>query len=64
VAENPNTEELRIEQAERAAEEREAAEGASTDEDTATHRRRAEKAAYLQEKLGERAQSERAPDDD
>lgn len=60
--EDPTTEELRVEQEQRAADEREAAKDAPTEEDTETHRRRAEKAAYLQEKLEERARSERAPE--
>jgi len=57
--EDPKTEELRVEQAQREDAERGAEEEAPTEEDTATHARRADKAAYLREKLEERAESER-----
>lgn len=57
--EDPKTEELRVEQAQREHVERESEQEAPGDEDTATHRRRADKAAYLREKLEERAESER-----
>lgn len=53
------TQELRIEQRERARRERELAESEPTDEGTAAHERRADKAAYLEEKLAERERSER-----
>ena len=59
IDEDPTTEELRIEQAEREQAERESEAEAPTEEDTETHRRRADKAAYLREKLEERAESER-----
>jgi hypothetical protein len=56
--EDPETRELRIEEAERERAEREHADGAelSTEEHTAL--RRADKHAYLREKLEERARSE------
>jgi len=53
------TDELHRRQAEREDAEREYAEADETDEGTATHERRADKAAYLREKLEERAESER-----
>ena len=59
TAEDPTTQELRIEQLQREAAERERA-GGSTDADEAEqHERRAEKAGYLREKLEERAEAER-----
>ena len=58
--EDPTTEELRIRQARRESAERGAEEAAPTEETTETHRRRADKAAYLREKLEERAESERS----
>jgi hypothetical protein len=60
VDEDPTTEELRIKQAGREDRERSAEDHAATEEDTETHRRRADKAAYLREKLEERAESERS----
>ena len=57
--EDPTTRELRIRQAEREDDERREAAGADTDEGSAAATRRAEKAAYLREKLDERARSER-----
>jgi hypothetical protein len=59
VDEDPKTEELRVEQGERERAERESEDQAPTEEDTQTHRRRADKAAYLRKKLEERAESER-----
>lgn len=57
--EDPTTEELRVEQLQREATERERA-GGSTDPDEAEqHERRAEKSAYLREKLEQRAEAER-----
>ena len=54
---HPSTDELQREQRRRELEER--AQAAKTPDDTApAHERRAEKAAYLSEKLKERAQSE------
>ena len=57
--EDPKTEELRVEQEQREHAERSAGQEARTEEDTATHRRRADKAAYLRKRLEERAESER-----
>jgi hypothetical protein len=62
VEEDPTTEELREQQAEREAEERDDAETAATDEGTAQHERRAEKAEYLRAKLEERSEAERDTD--
>ncbi len=62
--EQHETEELRIDQRVREERERELAEREPTDEGTATHERRAEKHAYLEEKLAERAESERKADSD
>lgn len=53
------TEELHRRQEAREEAERTYAEDAETDPETATHERRADKAAYLKEKLEERAESER-----
>ena len=53
------TEELQRRQGEREATERREAETATEDAETAQHERRADKAAYLREKLEERAQAER-----
>ncbi len=57
--EDPVTAELRLRQTEREATEREEAEESVSDEETDQHARRADKAAYLREKLEERAQAER-----
>jgi hypothetical protein len=56
--EDPTTRELRIRQAEREAEERRQADSSPSDEETEEHVRRADKAAYLREKLEERADAE------
>jgi hypothetical protein len=56
--EDPTTRELRIRQTERESLERRQAEKADTEEETEEHARRAEKAAYLREKLEERADAE------
>jgi hypothetical protein len=62
--EDPTTQELRLEQLRREADERERA-GSSLEEDEAEqHERRAEKAGYLREKLEERADAERAAEID
>ena len=53
-----------IGQAEREAAERAMASDDPTEAGTAQHDRRADKAAYLKEKLAERAESEREADDD
>jgi hypothetical protein len=62
VDEDPKTEELRVEQTERERAERGAEEQSPTEESTEVHRRRADKAAYLREKLEERAESEQSDD--
>ena len=61
--EDPTTKELRIKQAQREQEEREAAQQGYTEEDTGTHDARAAKAAYLKRKLEERAEAERKAGD-
>jgi hypothetical protein len=55
---DPKTEELRLEQIQRERAEREQAGDASEPAEERTHERRAERAAYLREKLDERAKSE------
>jgi len=55
---DPETQELRLEQIRREREEREQAGDASEAAEEKTHERRAEQAAYLREKLGDRAESE------
>ena len=55
---DPITEELHIEQLDRESVERERAQHATEEAERDTHERRAERAAYLREKLGERAASE------
>lgn len=55
---DPETQELRLEQIRREREEREQAGDAGEAEEERTHERRAERAAYLREKLGDRAESE------
>ena len=55
---DPTTEELRAVQAERETAERELAERAPDPREERTHERRAERAAYLREKLEEQAESE------
>jgi hypothetical protein len=52
------TEELRLEQAERERDERRQADAAELPTEEHTHERRAEKHAYLEEKLAEREKSE------
>ena len=56
---DPTTEELRVEQLQREAEEKRRAEQADGEHDTAQHDRRAMKAEYLRAKLEQRAESER-----
>lgn len=64
TAEDPTTQELRLEQLQREAEERDRV-GTSLEPDEAEqHERRAEKAGYLREKLEERAEAERAAETD
>jgi hypothetical protein len=60
--EDPETRELRERQAEREAGERHDAAEADTDEGTAQHKRRADKAEYLMRKLEERSEAERKAD--
>jgi hypothetical protein len=59
VDEDPTTQELRLKQAKRESSERGEADRTELEEDTAQHERRADKAAYLREKLEERAEAER-----
>jgi hypothetical protein len=61
--EDPTTRELRREQIERESRERGEAEETELEDDTAQHERRANKAAYLREKLEERAEAERRKGD-
>jgi hypothetical protein len=58
------TEELRVEQVKRAREERARASEADQPADERAHERRAERAAYLKQKLDERAESEERVDRD
>ena len=64
MSEDPKTEELRVSQDERERSETDQAAAAEGDEETATHARRADKAAYLKSKLEERREAERAADRD
>ena len=61
--EQHKTEELKVIQTEREAEERERAQSALDEEEAAQHQRRADKARYLREKLEEREESERRLDE-
>jgi hypothetical protein len=63
TGEDPDTKELRAEQLARERAERELAQDAPKDEETAQHKRRADKARYLREKLEERAEAEQAVSD-
>jgi hypothetical protein len=54
----PETQEMQIEQTRREKAHREAAEQATDEHEAASEERRATKAAYLREKLDERARSE------
>ena len=56
---NPTTEQLRVQQSAREREERERAEQAPTDTEQLAAIRRADKAAYLKDKLAEQAESDR-----
>jgi hypothetical protein len=58
VPPDPKTEELRIEQAQAERAERSAAEDADQSAEERAHARRADKHAYLRERLDERARSE------
>ena len=62
MTEDPKTEELRLEQERREADEQQRAETTPDEDEAAQHERRAEKARYLREKLEERARSERELD--
>jgi hypothetical protein len=55
---DPETREMQIEQKRREAAHREAAEDATEEHEVEAEERRADKAAYLREKLAERARSE------
>jgi len=55
---DPKTDELRVDQIQRELEERRNAKQAEMAEETQQHERRADKAAYLREKLTERAAAE------
>ncbi len=55
---DPKTEEMRLDQLQRERTEREQETGSHEVAEVKTHRRRAERAAYLKEKLDERATSE------
>jgi hypothetical protein len=57
--EDPETEELLSKQLAREFAERKLAERAPEEDETLQHKRRAEKARYLREKLDERAEAER-----
>lgn len=62
--EDPTTEELRIVQGERETASHKAAKRAGTEAEEKQHERRAEKSAYLREKLEEREHAEREADDE
>ena len=57
---DPKTQEMQLAQIQRERSERHQAEGATEEHETATHERRADRAAYLKAKLAERARSEDA----
>ena len=59
MSEDPETAELRRVQTERETAERESAREAADEDEAAAHKRRADKASYLRQKLEERAESER-----
>jgi len=59
MSEDPTTRELRVEQVHRELRHRRAADDAGDPDEARQHDRRAERAAYLREKLEERASSER-----
>ena len=64
MSEDPTTQELRLSQLRRERAERELAERTAQDEGSDKHERRADRAAYLREKLEQRAESEREPDEE
>jgi hypothetical protein len=55
---DPKTDEMRLEQLQRARTEREQADEATEEAEEHAHERRADRAAYLKRKLDERARSE------
>ncbi len=57
--EDTSTRELKVKQGERKQEELEAEKDSALPDESDQHRRRADKAAYLEEKLAERERSER-----
>jgi hypothetical protein len=63
VTEEPTTQELKLTQLERESAERRRAETAPDEEEVAQHKRHADKAKYLAEKLEEREESERRQDE-
>ena len=62
--EDPTTEELRIEQGERETASHKAAKHADTEAEEKAHERRAEKSAYLREKLEAHERAERETEDE
>jgi hypothetical protein len=62
--EDPTTQELRLEQVRRESDERDRASGSLDEDEAEQHERRAEKAGYLRQKLEERADAERAAEND
>ena len=61
---DPETEEMRVEQVQRERDERARARESEQPAEERTHERRADRAAYLREKLAERAEAEERVDDD
>lgn len=59
MSDEHKTEELKVIQSEREAEERKRAQDALDEDEAEQHERRADKARYLREKLEQRAESER-----
>jgi len=55
---DPDTEELRVDQVQKEMAARDRAEEATDEREQRTEERRADRAAYLKEKLGDRAESE------
>jgi hypothetical protein len=64
TSEDPTTQELRLEQLQREANEHEQADSSLDEDEAEQHERRAEKAGYLRGKLEERAEAERAAEID
>jgi hypothetical protein len=63
MEEDPTTQELKVAQVRRERTERDRAEQAPTEEAAEAHTRRAEKTAYLRERLEDRADAEAARDE-